>query len=683
MKNNLNYFTILFAHLAAVTLIFTGCVKNDNIGGADSGLFKGLPQGGGTGAGGGSGSVGDPTKAGGGVDVGNMTTYLVPTSEVAMSAGAEWKRTEDKSRLELKTKDNSSITGQVTTLPGVTASTVKAVELYLREKNPSKEIRSVNMNGVPALEVKAAESKTELKSDFYIVEEGKGIVLIQADLKGDSLQSGKEVLESTRIIYQGKVIPGQSSKTITLDLRTHASPNNRYAYNLKDECSPWTEEKCGNGVAFGVSNYNDRLRLEIGLGGYDSGRIVELGPESQVPYDSVRVDGAYLVAKGKNLPLSDIYTLFTPNDLNPMRRDIQPKEGMVYLFRTISWPDEDIVAKVRIDAITTNSVTLTYEKLTEIPEEILKKKVDEAIAYTRKNEMPNERGEVVLYSRSVYRAYPYASFNFEYSNSGNAWITRNGWQLMFENGGDGKPVIYSIRTGSAVVRMHLSSKSDLGMLDASDFPDMNLATPRGFPAVKGGVYLIDQYDFSTENNHIRGAVKVLDLDPSGAWVRLEFRRIFVGRTSDQVKWQPVPVDPSTKTVALEFEANYHKARYSPLLRNRSDEGYDSETMDAYSQAGDVKVGLYVDSRPYRERGFVRIDSQLFESVNSESAAKILAQQSTENRVNVQTGEVYLVNLKGYYNHLVLAVRIEEVVAGKSVKVSVRDIYKAKAPFEDR
>lgn len=629
-----------------------------------------------------------PTKSNGGVDVGNLTTYLVPTTQVALNAGSDWVQSTDPAKLDLKAKDSSSIKGEVKQIANLVSPNLQSLKLHLAETHQGQKIEQRSMNGTPALEIKRQNDENGLKSEIYLINEGRNVVVITADLKKDSLVSGKEVLASTRILYQGEPIPGQQSRTVTLYNRKNDMNGKNYAYALGGDCFPFADNGCNGFVALGFQGYWKKLWLDVGLGGYDDGLIVDLGSESETPFNSIRVEAPFLIAKGENVPLSKIYSLFTPKTLTPQTNRINPIEGHVYLVRTISWPDEDMISKIKVNKIDSDTITITYERLLQIPKKVLQARVDAAIKYTKEFEMPKDRGEVVLYSRTAFGAYSYSAFNFEFSTSGNHWITRNSWHVMFDRGGDGKPGLSSSNSGSGLSRIHsLPSSKDFNSITRTDFPNPNTSTERhGLPITIGGIYLIDAYEYNLENNHVMGAIKVLDIDKDNKWVRVEFRRILVETTKDFVQWLPLPVDPAVVTTELELNSDSRKASYNPFDRVRGDvKSYYQESIGVRDRSQQKEsLWLRVDSRPYANRGFRKLtleNPKLFETMNLAEAQKQMTTIPASYTVEITKGDVFVVDLKNFYSHVTLLIRIDEITPEKEIKISVRDLYKAKAPFE--
>lgn len=662
-------------YLSLVLLfLVAACDKNS---GSGQRVEVGLPGGGVSPSAPGQG----PTRANGGVDVGNMTNYLVPSSQVAVSAGQEWQQEENAARLILKAQDGSSITGETKAIGNLISPDLDILEQYLRKASRGQKIERKTMNGNMVLEVTGQDTAEAFQAAIYLINENKNVIVLDADLKKDAIKSGKAILETTRILYQGEAIPNQSTKTVILEARNYENQNNnqKYAYSLMSDC--FTYSLCTNGQSTSLAymNYRGEQRLELGLAGADTGRFVDLGEESKVPYESIRVDGSHLIAQGKNLPLSDIYTMFTPENLSKNQDRIQAKEGHVYLVRTISWPEEDAILKLRVDRLTGKEITLSYEKLTQIPRSTLEKYEAEQIEYNRLHEKPKSTGQVRLYARSVYDSYPYSAFNFEFSSSGKPSITHNTWDLLYDN----KPsALTAGRTGSGVASIHLlESGKTLAQITDGDFPNMNEVknNSRGLPAQKGAIYLIEKYDYSgdLQNAHIRGAVQVLDIDADGKWIDLEFRRILVGPAKDFVQWQSLPIENGIIQTELIPNGGSQTFAYSPFTRTRGDQGmsyYDNVALD---YEGDE---INMDSRPYKNRGFLSIDSSSFENLTLNQAQDLLRDASVSRDAKITKGKVYLVSQKNYYTNMIFLIRIDEYTPGKSTKISVRDVYKAQAPY---
>ena len=280
-----------------------------------------------------------------------------------------------------------------------------------------------------------------------------------------------------------------------------------------------------------------------------------------------------MVAPLSNIPISDIYTAFSPKDPHKDQDTIDLKEGYVYLVRTISWPYEDLITKMRVEKLHGGkSAKITYQKLVYVKKEELQKQVDSINKNTIENEMPISNGEVMLYNRSVWNNYFYASFNFQYSTSGNMFITHNGWDLLLSNGCSGKLNFDVPHTGSGIGQVVDLGVKDIGAVELADFPDPNtFKSGCGTDVVKGHTYAVYHYDYGDEMaSAIFGAVQVVDIDPTNKWVQLKFRRIKIGPADYFQKWERLSVPQGIQKIVLENTNDWLAARFNPFINKRGD-----------------------------------------------------------------------------------------------------------------
>lgn len=503
------------------------------------------------------------------------------------------------------------------------------------------------------------------------------VIHVALDLKSedDGIRAGEQILSTVRVKYKGVAISGSAPRTITLRARQSGTAEDRYAYSLADDC--YTYSNCSGGqsvaIAYGSEFY-------IGTAGYDHGRIVELGAESEVPFDSVRLEGEYLVAPASRVPLADIYTTFARGNPQIEIDRVQLKPNHVYLVRTISWPDEDMVTKIRVDALDVGKeVTLTYQKLAKVELVELERQAAEMNEYTRTVEMPQSEGEVTLYNRSHFHNYFFASFNFQYSTSGNYMITRNAWDILFSNDGSGSVSFDVPHSGSGLGAVLDVGEKSLSAVDRSDFPDPNTyVRSRGVRAVKGHTYIVWNLDFGdVETASVRGAFKVLEMAPDGRWVRIQFRRLELTPAPEFQNWEQEPVPTEVFAVGMNLRNQSYQFYTSSV--SGSNRPHYNEPSIYLNDGGNGRTLLGYDDRPYGPRtGFVKLASQDFATVTFE---QIEAHAGRFQRfVPTQRGDVFAVRAMNYHFKVVFVLRIESVESDGRLRMSVRHLYRARAPY---
>lgn len=479
----------------------------------------------------GESSRGEASKldAEGGVDVGNLQSTSVPLTKASLSYPKTWTPSLNKNILVLSNRSGSLINARKAEIKDLASPNATALLQYFKRKHPDRHYQKINFNGLEGVRAELIETATRKKSDLYLVSEFKDFLHIESDLQNtdEGLSQGDQIISSVRVKYQGVPYENPQVKTVILKARAADAKGDHYAYSFLGDCYTYTK---GCNPSGGVgSAYQGKFR--IGLAGYQHGRIIELGPTSEIPFDSIRIEGEYLVGPKSKTPISDIYTAFIPKNPQAEQDEIQLQEGHLYLVRTINWPEEDLITKMSVEKVNQGvSVTMTYQKLIYVPEDELQKQVDLINEYTRENEAPLSEGAVMLYNRSYWNNYFFASFNFEYSTSGNMFITNNAWDLIFENDCSGRPSFSVPHTSAGLGEVVDLGVRDLSSITTSDFPDpKNYQRNCGTEIVNGHTYAVYHYHLSKSNDGpILGAVQVLDLDSDNKWVLLKFKRIKAG-----------------------------------------------------------------------------------------------------------------------------------------------------------
>ncbi|MGZ3768578.1 MAG: hypothetical protein ACXVCP_02440 [Bdellovibrio sp.] len=612
----------------------------------------------------------------GGVDVGNLQSALVPSTSASMSYPNSWSSSSSSDVLTIKNKSGSVVEAKKSEINDLSSPNAVSLQQYLKQKHPDRDYKIVNFNGFEGVRAELSNTPTNKISDLYLVSELKDFIHIQSDLKkaDDGISQGEQIILTVRVKYQGVPYENAQVKTVTLEARSE-NTSDRHAYSLLGDCYTYSDKGCNPG---GVAIAYER-DFYIGTAGYDHGRVVELGPESQIPFDSIKVEGEYLIAPMSNIPISDIYSAFTPKDPQKDQDRISLKEGYVYLVRTISWPEEDLITKIKVKKVNGgSSTTITYQKLVAVKKNELQKQIELINKYTMENEAPLSTGEVMLYNRSVWNNYFYASFNFQYSTSGNMFITYNNWDLLFSNGCSGKPSFDVPHTGSGIGEVVDLGVKDLNTITSSDFPDPNnYKRTCGIDVIKGHTYAVYHYDYNDDASLTYGAVQVLDLDNSNKWVRLKFKRIKVGPSDYFQNWINLSVPQGIQSVTLEKTANWLTARFYPFINKRGDQGsHYYEQMDFYDNL------LSIDNRPYgNKRGFCKLPSGT--SIDNVSVDEIESLRGKFNsQINLNAGDVVAVLLENYYDKTVMIMKINSLSPDKTIQLSIKYLQRAKTAYSD-
>ena len=333
-------------------------------------------------------------SARGGVDVGNTASANIPQTYAMIDYPATgWSRATADNTLSLANDSGSVIAARKAEIGDLSSPNAVSLKQYLSTRYPERDYQIIHVNGLEGVRADLISSGAHHRSDIYLVSELQDFIHIESDLSksGSGITEGEKILGTIRVKYQGVAYAHEQARTVVLSAYSLKTDEKRKAaFSLSGNCYSYVDSNCQ-----GVAILFDRSSISVGAAGYDHGRIVELGPQASVPFEDIRVEGEYLVAPASKIPISDIYTAFQPKQPLPEQDSLQLKEGYVYLIRTVSWPEEDIIAKVRVDRLAEDqSLKLTYEKLVYVEPKELQKQVDAINQYTLTYEKPLSKGRL-------------------------------------------------------------------------------------------------------------------------------------------------------------------------------------------------------------------------------------------------------------------------------------------------
>ena len=622
----------------------------------------------------------------GGVDVGNLTMGAIPQTNATMTFPKSWSVQSSEKSLLLHDSSGSKIDARKAELTDLASPNPSSLQQYLNAKFPDRNYKIIDINGLKGVRAETKSLPNERNSDIYLVSERNDFVHIQSWLKStnDGLAKGEEIILTVRVKYRGEPVAGSQAKTVTLNAYyVNGRSDKKAAYSFQDDCYSYVDPGCrGVSILFGNGG---GASLSVGGAGYDHGRIVDLGNVKSVPFESIKIDGEYLIAPLTKISIADIYTAFSPKEQNAELAFTDLKEGHVYLIRTISWPEEDMIIKMKVESLVSDKfVQLTYQKLIFVRPEFLKKQVDELNKYTLENEKLLSEGEVTLHNRSIWNNYFYASFNFENSTSGNMFITNNSWDILFSNGCSGRPVLKVPHTGGALGEVVDLGSKDLGAIGMKDFPDPNLySRDCGQEIKKGNTYGIYHHRYDENIGAIYGAVKVLDIATDNSWVRLKFRRIHLGPAEHFQKWVSLQIPDGIQSVKLEKSESSSSQIFYPFIGKTGLQGshYYEQIHFNLAQYGNPDR-LFTDYRPYgKDRGFIVLGKNL--DMDKVSVVDIEKRKgSFDNSVDLSEGDIIASYLENYYDKTIMLIRVDKLIVGQSVELSYKYLQRAKAPFSD-
>ncbi|MCM2352107.1 MAG: hypothetical protein NDI63_00720 [Pseudobdellovibrio sp.] len=627
------------------------------------------------------------TKAQGGVDVGNMSSIVVsiPQTKVVITVSGNWNYSIEGNTLKITNSNSSSILANRAELTQLTSPNQVGLEKYLESVHPDRDYKPIEYNGMKGVIAEFTDTAGNPQSDIYLISELKDFVHIVGHFNkdDDSASDGNKIISTVRIRYKGTKVQNTSPKTVELKNerkpKGEGDPYNSFkaltSYSLLDDCETNHLAKSNSDtckgvpvdVAFWKSDNGLVPAFYVGSDGR-GGRIIELGPADQIPFDSVFVDDEYLVSPESKTPISDIYSVFTPQNQHIEITYLIPKPNHVYLVRTINWPFEDLIVKIKVNSIDSGkSLNFTYQKLVTVSPDVLQKQVDLINKNTIENEMPLSEGEVTLFNKSIWKNTPYASFNFKFSTSGNQYITNNTWDFSLRNScaidyapQNNKPVL---TLNGRMGELFSFGNRKLSEISKSDFPNSGPAAERCGAIIKKGetygIYKIEQ-DEATY-----GAIQVIDMAQDGSWARMKFRRIYIGKPEKIQNWVSLPTLWETHTRIISEEGT--SFFYGGF-------GIQFKTDNAGN-----KLILHSSPSHKSEGGLYNFGNNLnFEdiSLNDIEINKI----NLKKELLIKLNDTIAIYTEDYENKLVAIIAVDGHELGKSLTIKIKYLYQATVPY---
>lgn len=605
----------------------------------------------------------------GGIGVGNLRNKAeeIPDSKMMISYNESWKSAIKSNKLILESKYGSIIEAKLTKGSELNIPPGKNLQSYMTEEQPEHQWRLVDVEGLKGVRGDQLLNENEKSTIVYLASDSSDFIQVTAYLKNNPLdqKEGEEILGSVRIKYLGKPIINSPVKKVAL---------NHYG-SFADDYFPLDRYTPVNSVASYFPG-GDNI-LKIGAAGAQWGRIVDLGPNSEVPFDKIQIRGKYLEAPQGAIPLDDIYTVFTPNTLTKGQNSLKLQEGHVYLIRTIDWPEEDLITKIRVESLASGKRVITYQKLVYVDPRVLQKQVDQMVEYSKKYEQPISTGTVTLYERVKWDSYPHASFSFEYSSSGNVHITNNGWDIRFE-AYNNQPYLFASRSGSEASALIPFSHMDFNQIQKKDFPKSIRGYPERIVMQKDDIYGVYHKVYTEKGGvgSIYGVLKVLDIAPDFSWVKLKFRRIALEAATPMLEWEELPVNSNVEKRLIDPTRDQCHFRNCSLEPGSPIEFYFT-TFNGSTSYG--KPEIHVDSRPFgSKRGFLKLKNKKNLKDYSLEEINHLKGDFVSRLTNYSSGEIYFVNFEDYEQRILMIFKIERVISEGKIEFSLRTFKHLKA-----
>lgn len=600
-------------------------------------------------------------QAQGGVDVGNMSSSAIPFTNASLTYPGNWTAKTVEKILTLTNISSSTIKASRAEFTDLITSTQLGLKQYLETKYPGRTYEFYEINGLSGVRAEIESSETSKKIDIYLMSELQDLIHIYGDLnKADNgVSDGENIVSTVRVKYQGTPVENAIPKTVTLYRDVY--------YSFLGECYS-TQPGC-NDAMVGYGMNISKTGLGIGIGGFNQrGRIIELGSESEIPFSEIKIEGEYIVSPKSKIPISDVYTTFTPEAQNVEKRVADLKNDHIYLIRTIKWPTEDLVLKMKVNSFDGSTVSVAFEKLAAVNPQVLQQQVDAINKNTLENELPMKTGEITLYNHSIWKNIVYSSFNFEYSTILNRFITNNSWDLEFNNGCDKKPTLYPPPFTDSIARLiPLQSKS----LEQVTKENLLLENPDTESPCSGLIEIGKTYGILHHRGGVTpatiyGAVQVLDLDKNGSWVRLKFRRIAIEKPKRFQVWKQRSVFFEKEKIELSNKEHFF---IHDFLRRKK---YETVSIESTQDTSKLVISscMYENDCGFFNFGKnVDLDKLTIKDLEDK---KGLFRSSTE----FTDGDVIGVYSENYKSKVIMAFRVEDHLPGKSTKLDTRYLYYA-------
>ena len=288
-------------------------------------------------------------KAQGGVDIGNMSSS-VPQTNAYFDLFGKWKAKVEGNLLIMENESLSKIEARKVILDGLDNLNTEELQKKLLEKHPGRTYKPVNYNGLEGLRTEVSSTEQTKVLEYYLISEGKDLIHIVADLNNadDGFTEGEQIINTVRVKFIGVAYKDTEATTINLH---HQRDNVKYKYSFSKAC--FESEIC-DGSMFELRDYN--LSVE--------GNIVELGPESTIPFDSIKVDGEFLTAPESKFSIADIYA----DDRG--QSSLRIKDGYNYLIRVDNGPENGLILKLNVTGeLAGENTEFKYQKLVAVKPE--------------------------------------------------------------------------------------------------------------------------------------------------------------------------------------------------------------------------------------------------------------------------------------------------------------------------
>jgi hypothetical protein len=487
---------------------------------------------------------------GGGVDVGNFNIIKIPNTNLEADIPVSWKQQVSGSTVTLETVNNGLIKVKPADFNGNQLLKTDEIINYMNATT-GRSYRKLVINGLDSVEY---TSSNMLERDLFVISPTNKVINFTGVVGTKDVMAFEKALRTIRFKFVGVKSLGHKDVTKSIVVYSAANNDSNDAIMFKDECSGYN---CGYGVH---SLLNREDTFEIGYGG----KIIDLGID-YLDYDKVRVSGEHILFPKTKVELGKIYSKFSTQKPTEVLSEIKLKENHVYLIRTINWPAEDMLFKMRVDDLESGKgMTITFKRLVEVPRYNLERYVIDMNRYTETVEAKKSSGIVKLYDRNLWAgSYAPSTFNFYYGTRDNQFITRNSWDIGFDGGERSEFHCFGDRC-----EIFSLGKTDLENVELKDFPEPNsIGLKRSRAKIEvGNTYLIMSYDYGYDYD-AKGAwaaFTVLEQEEKlKRWVKIKWKKLKSYKETDPFVFTNFHHDNSIKEST--FERRYGHSLYADFV----------------------------------------------------------------------------------------------------------------------
>lgn len=580
-----------------------------------------------------------------------ILTVAIPQTNIFMTNSDGWITSIAEESLIFTKNVSSIISVKKTVLGDIVSPNPIGLREYLKQVHPDRDFKLFSINGLEGVRADFIDSKEIAQFELYLISEANDLINIKSAFYQS--EESDTIIKSIRMKFIGDAIYHSKPNTVTI-------PQPSWIFSFMNECYD-RQTKCETGDAWAA--FSDTIMTR----GNKSG-IVALG--NKINFDSISADGEYITTEKSKILVSSLNRMFNKESDDLYFNRIKKTEvGHTYLIRTVDWPNQDIITKVRVDALSRESITITYQKLFSASRKSLVQRIAALNQNTIRYEQKMDSGELTLVKlNSTAESQAHSSFNLRFSTSNNPHLTQNTWDLDFEY----NRLKIDIKTFDGEIGEIFSiDKKDITDVTLENFPNPRLYDTNkslDIEISKGKIYGFYHFYNNPEQGDIYGVVQVLDFNVQEKWVRLKFRRLADKKTERFQKWVDKPIWDGLSDELLHVDDPYFK----PASSNGSNINFNS-----------IADTLYLTSNPYgKDRGFFNFGGKAdIESISQQEIESRAGEFSA--KVDIKQGDVIGVYIEDYFNKMILLIRIDTHTRGSYAQLTTRYFYFKEAQYGEQ